>query len=499
MADYRGCSSLLINAGPPHSKTFSTANAYRDHITSRKHRETILKKQQQGAARKGGLVNASAEARKTEQGGETADPLVFKVPRGQAAAEPLDETASLKSALPEVEGSAAAGPSTPSAATATTGQSRRTGLALPEDATEEEVQAAIDEKISRSKRIDPNTTCLFCISGGTGTGSSAGPSHQATHAARYSSMDEVLAHMRSAHSFFIPERDYLEDLPGLLTYLADKISVGNICLYCNGKGRGFASREAVQGHMLDKAHCKIAYDAEEDRLELGDFYDFSSTYPDAERYREKLERRKARREEKLRRKGATDWQVIQEEDEGAEEGAAAEQGEWEDEDAEEAEEEEEEEYSDLSDSESDDESDFSDDIPQARLGDSEYELVLPSGLRLGHRSMKRYYDQTSRTTPASADRYTGGASGRELARRLIENGNNGNGADKGGTLVKGRNGLVVQAKSKGEAKEAKRHIKEFRDVKRREEFKTKVAYKHNSQVSQTDPCPCPCHGLVPDC
>ncbi len=31
--------------------------------------------------------------------------------------------------------------------------------------------------------------------------------------------------------------------------------------------------------MLDKFHCKIAYADAEDQLELGDFYDFTSSYP----------------------------------------------------------------------------------------------------------------------------------------------------------------------------------------------------------------------------
>jgi len=31
--------------------------------------------------------------------------------------------------------------------------------------------------------------------------------------------------------------------------------------------------------MVDKAHCKIAYDTEDDRLEVSDFYDFTASYP----------------------------------------------------------------------------------------------------------------------------------------------------------------------------------------------------------------------------
>lgn len=81
--------------------------------------------------------------------------------------------------------------------------------------------------------------------------------------------------MSRLHSFFIPDRDILIDLPGLLSYLGEKIAIGNLCLYCPNGGREFGSIEAVRKHMIDKAHCKLAYDAEEDRVELADFYDYA--------------------------------------------------------------------------------------------------------------------------------------------------------------------------------------------------------------------------------
>jgi pre-60S factor REI1 len=87
--------------------------------------------------------------------------------------------------------------------------------------------------------------------------------------------------MSVAHSFFIPDADYLIDLPGLINYLGEKIAVGNVCIFCNGKGREFRTLHAVRKHMLDKSHCKIAYDTENEKLEISDFYDFSSSYPDA--------------------------------------------------------------------------------------------------------------------------------------------------------------------------------------------------------------------------
>ncbi|KAJ1551278.1 hypothetical protein HK096_001957 [Nowakowskiella sp. JEL0078] len=89
-------------------------------------------------------------------------------------------------------------------------------------------------------------------------------------------------HMSKAHSFFVPNLEFLTDLPGLLSYLQEKVAVANICLYCNGKGRSMHSLEAVRKHMIDKGHCKFADEAddEEDEDEYADFYDYESSWED---------------------------------------------------------------------------------------------------------------------------------------------------------------------------------------------------------------------------
>eukprot|EP01135_Chromosphaera_perkinsii_P004719 Nk52_evm30s294 gene=Nk52_evmTU30s294 len=93
------------------------------------------------------------------------------------------------------------------------------------------------------------------------------------------SFDANLAHMTQAHSFFIPDVEYLVDAEGLIKYLGEKVSVGNLCLYCNEKGKAFQSLEAVRKHMSDKGHCKL--ETEDDAyLEYSEYYDFSTSYPD---------------------------------------------------------------------------------------------------------------------------------------------------------------------------------------------------------------------------
>ncbi len=201
---------------------------------------------------------------------------------------------------------------------------------LPADATEEQIQAAIDAKVASSRRIDPAHECIFCPKTG------------------FSQLSDTLAHMSKAHGFFIPDSEYIVDLPGLVGYLADKVSIGNICLYCNGRGKGFHNLESVRNHMLDKFHCKIAYADAEDQLELGDFYDFTSSYPADE---------------------DEEWEDAgDEEDENMEVDGDSE-------------------VLDLTTTKKPsilrDEEEHDD---QIRYGDSELELVLPSGARLGHRS-----------------------------------------------------------------------------------------------------------------
>ena len=88
-----------------------------------------------------------------------------------------------------------------------------------------------------------------------------------------------IMHMTKFHGLFIPEQPYLVDLDGLIKYLQAKIVENHECLFCH-KLKG--SMAGVQTHMRDKGHCMIAFDTEEEMLEVGQFYDFRSTYSDVE-------------------------------------------------------------------------------------------------------------------------------------------------------------------------------------------------------------------------
>lgn len=88
-----------------------------------------------------------------------------------------------------------------------------------------------------------------------------------------------VVHMERIHGMFIPERQYLVDLEGLIRSLHEKIYEFHECLYC---GKLKPSVFGLQTHMRDKGHCKIRFDMEDEQLEIGEFYDFTSTYSDVE-------------------------------------------------------------------------------------------------------------------------------------------------------------------------------------------------------------------------
>ena len=87
------------------------------------------------------------------------------------------------------------------------------------------------------------------------------------------------SHMEKIHGMFIPEKPYLVDLDGLIGSLHERIYEYHECLYC---GKLKPTVFGLQTHMRDKGHCKIPFHTEDEQLEIGEFYDFTSTYSDVE-------------------------------------------------------------------------------------------------------------------------------------------------------------------------------------------------------------------------
>lgn len=93
------------------------------------------------------------------------------------------------------------------------------------------------------------------------------------------SVEASVSHMERTHGMFIPEKQYLVNMEGLLASLQERIQEFNECLVC---GKVKSNAFAAQTHMRDTGHCKIPYTTEDEQLEIGEFYDFRSTYSDDE-------------------------------------------------------------------------------------------------------------------------------------------------------------------------------------------------------------------------
>ncbi|KAK4294540.1 hypothetical protein Pmani_032830 [Petrolisthes manimaculis] len=164
-----------------------------------------------------------------------------------------------------------------------------------------EVEEVDDDEWYMGEAI-PLLDCLFC-----------------NH--RSKNVETELLHLTDKHSFFIPDLEYCVDVPGLLTYLGQKIGCGFECPGCQWTARKTPNLTSVRKHINDKHHRRILLEGD-GLVEYADFYDYSSSYPDAGQ-------------------GPTPDDVVD----------------------------------------------------QNVLYGNSYELVLPSGAVIGHRSLRRYYKQ----------------------------------------------------------------------------------------------------------
>ena len=211
-------------------KTYFSEHAYENHINSKAHKLRVAT----AAKGDGSSVNGSTVSKSEPRASEAQDPM---------AQEEFDEVvAGIKD----------------------TSLNERPDLERRPSAPGPDALPKADHPISPEKGaatgIPPLTKCFFC---------------------NYDSPNVKLsvAHMTRIHGLFIPEQSYLTDPEGLLSYLQAKIHTNHECLWCH-KLKG--STDGVQTHMRDKGHCRIAFESEEEMVEVGQFYDFSSTYSDPE-------------------------------------------------------------------------------------------------------------------------------------------------------------------------------------------------------------------------
>ena len=89
-------------------------------------------------------------------------------------------------------------------------------------------------------------------------------------------VEERVAHMREAHGFSIPDGSFVCDLEGLLRHLSRKISLFCSCVQCDVGGKPFSSVRAAQQHMRDLHHTRFPYTGVE--VEYEAFYDYDTPW-----------------------------------------------------------------------------------------------------------------------------------------------------------------------------------------------------------------------------
>lgn len=132
------------------------------------------------------------------------------------------------------------------------GESEEAG-GQPKLSVEENSEEQLKGKGARETALENPRRCFFCNKQCAG-------------------IKKCLDHMRRQHSFVILDVDCLVDLKGLQAYIAERIQIGQLCLFCS---KSFKDPTACQQHMIDKGHCMMNM---EDEDEYVDFYDFSKTY-----------------------------------------------------------------------------------------------------------------------------------------------------------------------------------------------------------------------------
>jgi pre-60S factor REI1 len=84
-------------------------------------------------------------------------------------------------------------------------------------------------------------------------------------------VEENLTHMAKKYGFFVPYIEHLADSKALLEYIGQKVGIGYACVECD---RAFTSVAAVQRHMIDKQHARMTSDEDVWIEEYAQFYDF---------------------------------------------------------------------------------------------------------------------------------------------------------------------------------------------------------------------------------
>jgi pre-60S factor REI1 len=223
-------------------KTYFSENAYNNHLNSQKHRTNVMKAGRGTQTDDAASVSGSMISSAFSLGESMADSEVTA--NGDVEKDFSDVVDGMKNAKLDSEA-----PTQPHHSSAEAGPEN------PLSPTDTNESAATSAKVPS----DPLLDCLFC---------------------NYKSPNFELNvnHMGRIHGMFVPEREFLSEPENLIKYLHDKIHVNNECLKCH---KVLHTAIGIQTHMRDRGHCMIAFETDEELVEVGQFYDFRSSYPDA--------------------------------------------------------------------------------------------------------------------------------------------------------------------------------------------------------------------------
>ncbi|KAH7350481.1 C2H2 type zinc-finger-domain-containing protein [Pyrenochaeta sp. MPI-SDFR-AT-0127] len=219
----------------PCQKTYFSENAYNNHLNSSKHKTNVIKAGKGSHPDDAASVSGSMISSAFSLGESMADSELTV--NGEADEHLSTVVDGMKNTSLE-----AGHPLSPTATTESTADHDRSSVAT-----------------SAKLSTDPLQDCLFC---------------------NYKSPNFSLniTHMGRFHGMFVPEKEFLVEPEGLIQYLHDKIHINNECLKCH---KIVHTASGIQTHMRDRGHCMIAFETDAELVEVGEFYDFRSSYPDA--------------------------------------------------------------------------------------------------------------------------------------------------------------------------------------------------------------------------
>jgi len=216
-------------------KTYFSENAYNNHLNSQKHRMNVAKSAKGAQLDDAASVTGSMVSSAFSLGESMAESETTTV-NGDADKDLSNAVDGIKKAAIEEEEPV----SKDSAAT---------------DDDDDKSSVATSNKPAS----DPLLDCLFC--------NYKSPNFQLN-----------ITHMGRFHGMFIPEKEFLAQPEELIKYLHEKVHDRNECLKCH---KILHTASGIQTHMRDRGHCMIAFDSDIELVEIGEFYDFRSSYPDA--------------------------------------------------------------------------------------------------------------------------------------------------------------------------------------------------------------------------